>query len=222
MTVLPDSIPKTRETRLAQLLIWVVCWSMSIAFAGAAGDWTLVRRVDAVELYRRPVKDSDMPALQARTRFRAPVDDVFRVISDYDHFAGFIPLVSESRVVERGRRATWVYQRLGLPLLFADRHYIIKVVNDRHAPARGVIDVAWQVDKSRSPSLPANGALLPGAFSGSWHLEALAGQAGCDAVYSLHVEPGGTVPTWLFVGVTEHYVIHVMDAVRKRIAVNNT
>jgi hypothetical protein len=77
------------------------------------------------------------------------------------------------------------------------------------------------VDKSRSASLPVNGALLPGAFSGSWHLEALAGQAGCDAVYSLHVEAGGTVPTWLFAGVTEHYVIQVMDAVRKRIAVNN-
>jgi Polyketide cyclase / dehydrase and lipid transport len=215
-----------RETRLAQLLLWGVCCSMSVAFAGPAGavaegDWTLVRRVDAVDLYRRPVKDSDMPALQAHTRFRAPVGDVFRVISDYDHFAGFIPLVSESRVVDKEARATWVYQRLGLPLPFTDRHYIIKVVDDRHAPATGVIDVAWQVDRLRSLSLPPNGALLPDAFSGSWHLEALAGQADCDAVYSLHVEPGGTVPTWLFVGVIERYVIQVMDAVRNRIAVNS-
>jgi ribosome-associated toxin RatA of RatAB toxin-antitoxin module len=211
-----------REPRFAQLLLWGVCWSMSTAFAGpagdaAGGDWTLVRQVDAVELYRRPVKGSDMPALQARTRFRAPVGDVFRVISDYDHFAGFIPLVSESRVVEKEARATWVYQRLGLPLLFADRHYIIKVVNDRQAPPTGDIDVVWQVDKSRSLSLPANGALLPEAFSGSWHLEPLAGQAGCNAVYSLHVETGGTVPGWLFVRVAERYLIQVMDAVRNRV-----
>jgi hypothetical protein len=100
-------MPGMRKTRLVYLLLWGVCCSIYAVGAtpageAAAGEWTFVRRVDAVELYRRPVKGSDMPALQARTRFRAPVDDVFRVISDYDHFAGFIPLVSENRVVERG------------------------------------------------------------------------------------------------------------------------
>jgi len=207
------------------LLLWSA-FPLSCAAAGpvesaAAAGWTRVRQAGDIELYRRPVKDSDLPALRGRTRFSAPVGEVFRVISDYDHFAGFIPLVSESRIVESDARATWVYQRLALPLLFADRHYIIKVVNDLHVPATDVIDVGWQLDKSRSASLPVHDALLPDAFSGSWHLEALAGQAGCDAVYSVHVEPGGRVPNWLFIRVTENYVIQVMDAVRNRIAVNS-
>jgi len=209
------------ETRLARLLVWGACWLVSSGVAApvagaAAGEWVRARQVDGVEVYRQTVEGSDIPAVLGRTRFRAPVSDVFRVISDYDHFAGFIPSVSESRVVERDERATWVYQRLGFPLPVTDRHYIIKVVNDLHAAGAGVIDVGWQLDKVRSASLSSTDALLPAAFSGSWHLEALADHAGCDAVYTIHVDPAGALPDWLFVRLTERYVVRVIDAVRKR------
>jgi len=215
-----------RATHLVQLLLWSGCWLMSSCAAGpvgdaAAGEWSLVRRDRDVEIYRQPVEDSDIPAVRGYTLFHAPVSEVFRVISDYDHFAGFIPLVSESRVLESDARSSRVYQRLGLPLLIADRHYIIRVENDLHAPAQGVIDVGWQLDKIRSLSLSSKGAVVPDAFSGSWHLEAVPGKADCDAIYTVHVEPGGALPNWLFVRVTERYVIQVMDAVRKRIAVNS-
>jgi len=217
---MPDSAPAMREIGLVRLLLWGTCWLLcSGVAASAAGEWTRVREVDGVEVYRQPVKGSSIPALRARTRFRAPVSDVFRVISDYDHFAGFIPSVSESRVLERNNRTTWVYQRLGFPSPVADRHYIIEVVDDLHVPGAGVIDVGWQLDKVRSASLSSTDALLPAAFSGSWHLEALADPAGCDAVYTIHVDPAGALPDWLFVRLTERYVVRVMNAVRKRIEV---
>ena len=180
--------------------------------------WTLVRRVDDVDLYRRPVQNSAIPALLGHTRLHASIGSVFRVISDYDHFADFIPLVSESRVLERTARTSWVYQRLGLPLLVADRHYIIKVDDNWHDPATAAIAVDWQLDASRSRSLPSADALLPAAFKGSWRLAALPAQSWCDAVYSIHVEPGGAVPDWLFARVSERYVVQVIDAVRKRLA----
>jgi hypothetical protein len=208
----------------AQLLLSGACWFASTVTAGAVWEparegWLFIRRVDNVDLYRRPVQDSDIPALLGHVRFAATSSDVFRVISDYNHFAEFIPLVSESRVLERNARTTWVYQRIGLPLLLADRHYVIKVTDDLPDVATGVITVGWQLDKSRSRSLSSGHALLPAAFSGYWHLAALPDQAGCDAVYSVHVEPGGAVPAWLFARASEHYVVQVINAVRKRIAV---
>lgn len=213
-----------REIQVVRLLLWSACWLVSGVAAApvagaAAGEWTRVREVDGVEVYRQAVEGSDIPAVRGRTRFRSSVSDVFRVISDYDHFAGFIPSVTESRVVERDNRATWVYQRLGFPLPVADRHYIIEVVNDQHVAGAGVIDVGWQLDKVRSASLSSTDALLPAAFSGSWHLEALADHAGCGAVYTIHVDPAGALPDWLFVRVTERYVIRVINAVRKRLEV---
>lgn len=213
------------QRRLARALLWAVCWWLCGATACPAGEttgeWQLVRRVGEVELYRRPVEGSDIPALRGHARFPAPIGAVFRVVSDYDHFAGFIPLVGESRVVRREAGITWVYQRLVLPLWFTDRHYVIRVVDDRHAPASNIIDIGWQLDEKRSLALTANDALLPGTFSGSWHLETIAGQAGCDAVYTLHVDPGGAVPTWLFVRLTGNYVLQVMNAVRERVAVDS-
>jgi len=213
-----------REIRLVRLLLWSACWLVSggataPVAAAAAGEWTRVREVDGVEVYRQPVEGSDIPAVRGRTQFRSPVGDVFRVISDYDHFPEFIPSVSDSRVVERDDRATWVYQRLGFPLPVADRHYIIKVVNDLHVAGAGVVDVGWQLDEVRSASLSSSDALLPAAFSGSWHLEALADHAGCEALYTIHVDPAGALPGWLFVRLTERYVVRVMNAVRKRIEV---
>jgi ribosome-associated toxin RatA of RatAB toxin-antitoxin module len=208
---------------LVQLLLCSTCGLAGAVTAATAREpatagWTFVRHVDDLDLYRRPVKDSDTPALLGRTRFRAPLADVFSVISDYDHFAEFIPLVSESRVLERNAGILWVYQRLGLPLLVTDRHYIIKIVDDLRDLAAGGIAISWQLDKSRSASLASADALLPAVFSGYWQLSALPDQAACDAVYSVHVEPGGSIPGWLFARVSERYVVQVINAVRKRIA----
>ena len=44
---------------------------------------------------------------------------------------------------------TWVYQRLGLPMLFAYRHYVIQVT-DALDTANGPIRVNWQLDEQRS------------------------------------------------------------------------
>jgi len=120
------------DPRLVRLLLWSACWLTATCVAGpagdaAAGEWSLVRRDGDVEIYQRPLEDSELPAVRGHTHFHAPVSEVFGVISDYDHFAGFIPLVSESRVLEAGARFSQVYQRLDLPLPIADRHYIIRV-----------------------------------------------------------------------------------------------
>jgi len=212
-----------RHTGVVLLLFWCACWFVCSATAGAVGDaapgdWVFVRRVGDIEIYRRPVSGSDVPAVRARTHFPASVGDVYQVVADYNHFAGFIPYVSESRVLEQDERATRVYQRLDFPVPIADRHYVIKVVNEVHARATHVIDVSWQLDTRRSMALSTQDALLPDAFSGSWHLDALSGQAGCDAVYTIHVDPAGGLPNWLFVRVTEHYVVKVLNAVRNRLA----
>ena len=212
------------DTRLA-LLLFGACWlAFSVtatALGEAAPQWSLVRRAGDIEIDRRAVSGADLPALRGSAHFPAPVSEVLRAISDYDHFTGFIPNVSESRVLDQADAATWVYQRLAFPAPIADRHYIIKVVNDRHAASPGVIDVSWQLDRARSMALANTDALLPDAFSGSWHLEAPAGRSGCDAVYTIHVDPAGVLPNWLFVRVAERYVVEVMNAVHNRVAVTD-
>lgn len=201
---------------LASLLLWRACIGPDAAAApadaGTATGWTTVRRTDGVEISRTQSDDAPSPAIRGRVHIDAPAGDVHRLISDYDHFAGFIPLVAESRVLERQAETTSVYQRLQLPFPFADRHYVIRVSDAAHG---AILEVRWQLDRAQSASLPAN-ARTPNAFGGSWLLRDLPDGGGCDARYTIQVDPGGGVPRWLFLRLIERYVAQVMQIVRDR------
>lgn len=54
----------------------------------------------------------------------ATINKKSEVISDYYNFVKYIPVVSENRILERHETTTRVYQRLAMPMLYADRHYI--------------------------------------------------------------------------------------------------
>lgn len=194
-------------------------WTVAAAAVERAGmgEAVLVRGNMHVQVYRLPMAGSRIPAVSARTTFSASADAVFNVISDYAHFSEFIPMVAESHVLDHDTLATRVYQRLDLPFPVVDRHYIIDITQDLRAASTGVIDVAWSLDAQRSESLPYSGAVVPRVFSGSWHLTSPEGSTRCDAVYTVHVDPGGAVPDWLVLSLTERYVIRVVGAVSKRL-----
>ena len=177
--------------------------------------WTLSRRMGDVDIYRRPVEGSAFPALLARAGIDAPVRAIHAVISDYAHFPDFIPSVRDSRILKQQQATAWVYQRLGFPLMVADRHYVIRVSDTLAQADSGFIKVEWQLDRQQSRSLPSDGAVLPDAFSGSWQLTQRQDRQASDASYSIHVEPGGMLPAWLFSAASEDYVFKVVEAVRR-------
>jgi ribosome-associated toxin RatA of RatAB toxin-antitoxin module len=203
-------------------LVLLVASGAGLAATGAenwqpeADDWEYLRQVDGIELYRKSVAGSRFPALLARARIAVPARNVFRVISDYDHFTGFVPAVTASRVLERSGANTRVYQRLGLPMLFTDRHYVIRIT-DTLDEAHGLVRVNWQLDAERSRALSPTDAVLPEAFTGFWRLTDTPGASGCEAIYAIHVEPGGRLPAWLFSRAAERYVTDVVEAVRKQV-----
>jgi hypothetical protein len=211
----------SRQLTVIYVVLLVVCCFGQAAAGKAdwqpvADGWEYLRRVDDIELYRKPVAGSRFPALLARARIAAPATSVFPVISDYDHFTEFIPAVSASRVLQRSGANTRVYQRLDLPMLFTDRHYVIRIT-DTLDEAHGHVRVHWQLDAERSRTLSPADALLPDTFSGFWRLTDTPDGPGCAAVYAIHVEPGGRLPAWLFSRAAERYVTDVVAAVRKQV-----
>lgn len=211
----------SRQLTVIYVVLLVVC-CLGQAAAGkadwqpVADGWEYLRRVDDIELYRKPVAGSRFPALLARARIAAPATSVFRVISDYDHFTEFIPAVSASRVLQRSAANTRVYQRLDLPILFSDRHYVIRIT-DTLDMAHGLVHVKWQLDEERLHALSPTDAVLPETFTGFWTLTDTPSSSGCTAIYAIHVEPGGRLPAWIFSRAAERYVTDVIEAVRKQV-----
>ncbi|MFQ5659846.1 MAG: SRPBCC family protein [Gammaproteobacteria bacterium] len=187
-----------------------------------AGGWRFSKQRGNVDIYRRPLAGSRFPALLAYTHMAAPATRLYTVISDYDHFADFIPSVSNSRVIKQDGTEVWVYQRLDFPALASDRHYVIHVSNDLHRAEQGDIRIAWRLDPDPSFLPEAAGAVLPRTFSGYWHLTTAASGSGTDAIYSIHVEPGGLLPGWLFAPAGESYLFDVVRAVQRRAASDNS
>ena len=194
----------------------------AFALGGQADDegWRFSRRIGDVDIYLRAVEGSAFPALLANARIDASVRAIHAVISDYDHFQDFVPSVLDSRILRQQGSSTWVYQRLGFPLMVANRHYVIKVTDTLDRAEAGDIKVEWHLDREQSLSLPLDSAVLPDTFSGSWQLTALKNGQQTDATYSIHVEPGGMLPAWLSADASERYVFRVMEAVRRVVKSN--
>jgi len=184
----------------------------------APEDWTFSRRLGDVDIYRQPINGSRFPAVRAHARINASAKALYAVISDYEHFRDFIPSVLDSRVLARQMSTLSVYQRLGFPLMVADRHYVIQVTENLVQAGEGLLRVTWQLDRQQSLSLTSGSAVVPDAFSGSWRLAELEEGRATDATYSIHVEPGGRLPAWLLLSASERYVFQVIQAVRRRLS----
>jgi ribosome-associated toxin RatA of RatAB toxin-antitoxin module len=184
----------------------------------APEDWTFSRRLGDVDIYRQPINGSRFPAVRAHARINASAKALYAVISDYEHFRDFIPSVLDSRVLARQMSTLSVYQRLGFPLMVADRHYVIQVTENLVQAGEGLLRVTWQLDRQQSLSLTSGSAVVPDAFSGSWRLAELEQGRATDATYSIHVEPGGRLPAWLLLSASERYVFQVIQAVRRRLS----
>ena len=201
------------------LMLSVMLPTVVVALEELAVDgWTFSRRLGDVDIYRQSINGSGFPAVRAHARISASAKALYAVISDYEHFRDFIHSVVDSRVLARQMSTLTVYQRLGFPLMVADRHYVIQVTDNLDQADEGLIKLTWQLDRQQSLSLTSGRVVVPDAFSGSWRLAELEEGRATDATYSIHVEPGGSLPAWLLLTASERYVFQVIQAVRRRLS----
>lgn len=201
-------------TATALCLVLIATPEAADEYAGEG--WQPGRQVDGIELYRRPVAGSAFMAVRACSRFGAPPVRLYRILTDYGQFEHFVPDVAESRVLWRQGQRQQVYQRLELSAPLRDRHYVIHSEGQGGVYGSEPLSIRWSLDAVATARLP-DLAVVPLAFSGNWRLSASAGGQATRACYSLHVDPGGHLPAWLFVRQLENYVIRVIRAIMRRL-----
>jgi hypothetical protein len=79
------------------------------------------------------------------------------------------------------------------------------------------MSVRWSLDQKRTHLLSSTDTILPDVFGGFWILNKSPDGLNCEVLYSIHVEPGGRIPVWLFAAASERYVFDVIGAVRSRL-----
>lgn len=191
---------------------------MMAAGAGDCQEWWPVRESAAGSLYQRCRVGTGLPEVMISTRFSASPGQVHALVTDYDRFAGFIPNVRVSRVLERAADGSQlVFHQLDFPPPVADRIYVIRSRDSASRPIDGYYRVEWELANGIFPALQDDAGVRPVAFSGFWELASQDGGLTTDARYTVFSDPGGLVPAWLVARMTGLYVEEVVEAIRERL-----
>jgi hypothetical protein len=214
------SRPAGSAVRFRSLLLIGLCFHLGMtqvdAGAGDAPGWVPVAVTPAGRIYHRDLQASPVPMIMIATMFKAPPARVHAVVTDYDHFAEFIPNVLESRVLTREGSHQWVFHHLHLPGPVADRVYVF-MSTDSPWPAQSGYRVEWHLSERQFPGVDASAGIRPQWFSGFWELRPAADGAATEARYAVHSDPGGYIPAWLVARMTDRYVEQVIEAVAERL-----
>ena len=179
--------------------------------------WELVKEIEGIRIFHRRMQGSAYPQAMARTVFGAPPQRVHAVISDYDHFADFIPYILESKTLGRREGIRWVYQRLRFPGPISDRRYILRIEDLLGQARDGYYRVQWRLAANGMYPIPNRSGVVPRTMSGFWDLGPAADGTETDATYVVHLDPGGLLPAWLMSFAADRHLSKVMAAVRDRV-----
>ena len=203
--------------RFAVLALLMLGKGKDITAATDCQMWRQVRGTAEGMIYHRCRAGSPVDEVMIETGFSAAPERLYALVNDYAAFAGFIPDVAESRVLETAGTVQWVFHRLHFPGPVADRVYVMQ----SRGEVTGTPPVAWRVDWALSerdfPQVDLSSGIRPDSLSGFWEVEPADGAHMTKARYAVHSDPGGHVPAWLVMRMTDRYVQRVVAAIRGRL-----
>ncbi|MGB5540828.1 MAG: SRPBCC family protein [Gammaproteobacteria bacterium] len=196
--------------------LWLCTGVGAIATADCK-QWRQVRDTAEGMIYHRCRPGSPVDEVMIETGFSAAPERLYALVNDYAAFAGFIPNVAESRVLEAAGTVQWVFHRLHFHGPVADRVYVMQ----SRGEVTGTPPAAWRVDWALSerdfPQVVLSAGIRPNSLSGFWEIESADGAHLTKARYAVHSDPGGQLPAWLVMRMTYRYVQQVVAAIRGRL-----
>lgn len=182
----------------------------------AATAWQPVDGMKGFKLYQRDTGEATREMLAVAT-IDAPPYVVKNAVDDFEATKGRMPFVAEVRVLQRGEREAFVYNRTSAPLI-ADRDYTIRVYDDSFVRDDGetVYVQRWQMANEKGPP-EKNGVVRVGRSEGYWRFEPIDGGERTRATYFLVATAEG-IPKQLADWGTQNILSGIFAAVRDRVA----
>ena len=207
-------------------LLLTVPGSPAASIAGTSAEtadasWQAVGGGRQGQIYHRAVTGSSLPEAMIVARFAAPPARVHALVTDYGHFAEFIPDVAESRVLSQSGDRQWVFHHLHFAGPVADRAYVIESTDAASRPQEHYYRVDWALSSRDFPGINYTTWIRPRAFSGFWDLRPVENGLATEARYAVRSDPGGFIPDWLVVKMTDRYIQQVIAAVAQRLGQTN-
>lgn len=174
--------------------------------------WKEVNKNAEVTVWTRAVPNSNVHEVRAEGIIEAPIDAVWAVLGDAEHFADFMPYVVETRVIPDAKGGQYEYTLLNPPLV-SKRDYTLEISTTEDPNGEAYIR-SWTIANEKGPP-PREGAVRLGVVEGNWTLERI-DATHTRATYTLLTDPGGSIPSWIANKANTTSLPDLIDAVRRR------
>jgi len=162
-------------------------------------------------VWMREKTGSDVREVRAIGEVDAPPEKVYAAVTDFEHYAEFMPYLEDSKVIRRTDSEVVTWAIMNAPMV-SRRDWVVAVKLD---PVKKV-GTTWTVSTEGPPE--SDRAVRLKINDGSWTLEPLDGGKRTRATYYLYTNPGGSIPSWIANKANTMALPDLFEAIRKRAA----
>ena len=179
---------------LALFTLFAASSAQALDVKSPGPDWKEAYRTSELVIFTKDVEVGRR--IIAISEVETPPEIVFNVLSDFEHYAEFMPYVEESRVLSRrGDTEVITYARIAPPFV-SKRDYPLKVTLTRGSTLNGdVFKVEWRPSPDSWPEV--KDVVRVKLNEGSWLATPLDGGKRTRLTYTLLTDPGGLIPDFV-------------------------
>jgi hypothetical protein len=167
---------------------------VNMAFAQADENWVLKTNDDGVKIYTRKVANSNIKAIKVECNFDATPAQLVAVIMDVKNSEDWLYRTSSNYIVKQvSPSELYYYSMIEVPWPITKRDFIAHIKVTQDAATKVItIDAPCVTDM-----VPVKANVVRVADSkGKWVITPI-GDGKVKIVYTLHADPGGSIPAWL-------------------------
>lgn len=176
------------------LLIALFLLLFVLNFALAQSDWKLSTEKDGIKIYTSAVPDSKIKAIKVECELNATVVQVVGVVMDINTAPEWVYHVKSAKLLKQvSATELYYYSEVNLPWPAANRDFVAHLTVSQNPDTKVVT-----IDGPAVPGfVPAKKGIVRIDNSiGKWVITPT-GPGKVYVEYSIHVDPGGSLPSWL-------------------------
>ncbi len=164
------------------------------AFAQTGEPWELKSNSEGVQIFTRDIAGSKIKALKVECELEATLSQMVAVMLDVKGSEKWLYHTSSNYIVKQvSPSEMYYYSRVELPWPLTDRDFVAHLKVSQHPVTRVVT-----IDAPCVPDMvPVDPKRVRVSNSNGIWLFTPAGSNKVKVVYTLHTDPGGSIPAWL-------------------------
>ncbi|HEY9000892.1 MAG TPA: START domain-containing protein [Mucilaginibacter sp.] len=180
--------------RVNKVLFTSLFMVLTVATASAQNDWKLSADKEGIKVYTSIVPDSKIKAVKVECDLNATPSQLVAVVMDVNTATDWVYHVKSAKLIKQvSASELYYYSEVSLPWPAANRDFVAHLTVSKD-PSTKIITID-------GPAVPGYVPVKKGIVridnsSGKWVITPI-GTSQVHVQYSIHVDPGGSLPAWL-------------------------